>query len=280
MLREGGKLTRRRKHMQTQKRKGIDRSNTIYLALRQAIIEQALEPGAKLPEDAIGERFGVSRTIVRHALGRLASEGLAELRPNRGASVAKPSWAEARDIYEIRMTVERMVMQRLAGNLSKIQITRLGTHVDQEEMARGGDERRSIRLATEFHIMLAEMTASDTLTQYVTQLASRCGLILALYSRPHSSECAVSEHRDVIEALVQGDHAKATEVMDHHLHAVIGRALAAGEPSEPRDIRDILTPYVQAESGLEVGDVKTSAKERTSVSVFPDRREVPRSKSL
>ncbi len=227
------------------KRKGIDRSKAIYLALRQAIIEQALEPGAKLPEDAIGERFGVSRTIVRHALGRLASEGLAELRPNRGASVAKPTWEEAQDIFEIRVTIERMVMRRLVGSLSKAQISALKAHVDQEENARGGPEQRSIRLATEFHILLAEMTGSSALTQYVTQLSSRCGLILALYSRPHSSECAVSEHRDIIEALVHGDHAKAAEAMDHHLHAVVGRALVAEEPNEARDIRDILTPYVE-----------------------------------
>jgi hypothetical protein len=46
---------------------GIDRAGQIYRALRHAIIEQALEPGAKLPEDSIGERFGASRTIVRHA---------------------------------------------------------------------------------------------------------------------------------------------------------------------------------------------------------------------
>jgi DNA-binding GntR family transcriptional regulator len=267
--------------MAAEKRKGIDRSNAIYFALRQAIIEQALEPGAKLPEDAIGGRFGVSRTIVRHALGRLASEGLAELRPNRGASVAKPTWEEAQDVFEIRVTIERMVVQRLAGSLSKAQITSLKAHVDQEEKARGGPEQRSIRLATEFHILLAEMTGSGALTQYVTQLASRCGLILALYSRPHSSECAVNEHRDIIEALIRGDHAKASEAMDHHLHAVVGRALTAGEPSEVRDIRDILTPYVEkshdeTKSGSEIEVIGARTKSwRTPLS----KREAPRSRA-
>jgi regulatory GntR family protein len=47
-------------------------------ALRRAILEQALEPGAKLPEDAVGEQFGVSRTIARRALERLAAEELGE----------------------------------------------------------------------------------------------------------------------------------------------------------------------------------------------------------
>jgi DNA-binding GntR family transcriptional regulator len=72
-----------------------DRGSAIYRALRHAIIAQALMPGAKLPEDTIGEQFGVSRTIVRNALAKLAAEGLVELRRNRGAAVAAPSWDEA-----------------------------------------------------------------------------------------------------------------------------------------------------------------------------------------
>ena len=94
------------------------RAAAIYRALRHAIIEQALEPGAKLPEDAIGERFGVSRTLVRHALGQLAAEGLVELRRNRGAAVARPSWDEARDIFDVRRGLERLVVLRLAGQLT------------------------------------------------------------------------------------------------------------------------------------------------------------------
>ena len=65
------------------------------------------QPGAKLPEDAIGERFGASRTIVRHVLGQLAAEGLVELRRNRGAAVATPSWNEARDVFDVRLGSRR-----------------------------------------------------------------------------------------------------------------------------------------------------------------------------
>ena len=96
-----------------------DRAGLIYRALRHAIIEQALAPGAKLPEDAIGERFGASRTIVRAALGQLAAEGLVELRRNRGAAVATPAWEEARDTFDVRLGLERLVMARLAGRLTR-----------------------------------------------------------------------------------------------------------------------------------------------------------------
>jgi DNA-binding GntR family transcriptional regulator len=68
----------------------MNRSEQICAALRTAILERALLPGMKLPEDTLGERFRSSRTIVRQALERLAAEGLVELRRNRGAVVATP----------------------------------------------------------------------------------------------------------------------------------------------------------------------------------------------
>jgi DNA-binding GntR family transcriptional regulator len=61
----------------------LTRSGAVYRTLKRAILEQAVPPGAKLPEDSIGERLGVSRTLVREALLRLSTEGLVELRPNR-----------------------------------------------------------------------------------------------------------------------------------------------------------------------------------------------------
>ena len=97
-----------------------DKVSVICRALRRAIIEQALEPGTKLPEDSLGERFGVSRTIARHALGQLAAEGLVELRRNRIAVVATPSWQEARDAFDIRIELERLVVRQLAGKLTKM----------------------------------------------------------------------------------------------------------------------------------------------------------------
>src|ERR1700759_2795928 len=221
-----------------------DRTGQICRALRHAIMEQALSPGAKLPEDAIGERFGPSRTIVRHALGQLAAEGLVELRRNRGAVVATPAWEEARDIFDIRLGLERLVMSRLPGPPQAQQIAQLKAHVADEERARGENEPLSIRLATEFHIVLANITRSASIARYCREGSSRFGLILALYSRPHSSECAVSEHRAVIDALVAGDAEAAIKVMDNHLEAVANRALIMPQVRKSRELSDILDSYV------------------------------------
>lgn len=226
---------------------GSDKVQTICRALRRAIIEQALEPGAKLPEDALGERFGVSRTIARHALGQLAAEGLVELRRNRIAVVATPSWQDARDAFDIRIELERLVVRQLAGRLTKSQIAALKTHVDAEEAARNGPDAVSIRLATEFHILLAQMTNSPILVRYVSEVAYRCCLTLSMFSRPHSSECAINEHRQLIAALAAGDEAKVMSLMHSHLDSVASRALVAPAPPRGRDLLDILAPYADEE---------------------------------
>jgi DNA-binding GntR family transcriptional regulator len=224
---------------------GGPRVLAVYRALRRAILEQALRPGLKLPEDSIGEQLGVSRTLVREAFGRLAIEGLVELKPNRGAFVAYPSLEEARDVFEVRSALERQVVANLAGRLKEAQIATLESHVQRENEVQGRDGPESIRLAGEFHILLAEMTGNALLNRYVQEVSSRCSLILAIYGRPHSSECAVSEHRQLIEALKSGDAAKAERLMHHHLEAVASRALLAQRSEQ--DIADLLAPYAKSE---------------------------------
>jgi DNA-binding GntR family transcriptional regulator len=219
------------------------RISQICEALRRAIIEQALKPGTKLPEDAIGERFGVGRTIARQALAQLVSEGLVEHKRNKGAEVATPSWEEARDLFDLRLSLERLVMKRLAGNLSKEQIATLRQHIAKEGAASNTREVLSVRLATEFHTILAEMTGSPVLIRYVQEVCRRCGLTLTLYARPHSSECAINEHIEIVNALESGDAEIAGRLMHDHLEQVASRALISPVATQPPSLMEMLAPY-------------------------------------
>jgi DNA-binding GntR family transcriptional regulator len=102
---------------------------------------------------------------------RIFSQALVELRRNRIAVVATPSWQEARDAFDVRIELERPVVRQLAGKLTKAQIAALYSHVDAEDAARDGPDAVSIRLATEFHILLASMTNSPILVRYVSEVA-------------------------------------------------------------------------------------------------------------
>jgi DNA-binding GntR family transcriptional regulator len=221
------------------------RAQAVHRALKRAILDQALSPGSKLPEDSIGERLGVSRTLVREALVRLSEEGLVELRPNRGAVVARPSLEEGHDLFRTRLALERLVAETLSGQLTKAQELELAAHIAAEEAARKRDDAASIRLAGEFHTLLASMTGNATLIRYVNELVARSSLILALYGRPHSSECAVSEHGEILAALKAGDTETAVRSMVHHLESITTRALLPKE--ERTDIRDLLARYAAAE---------------------------------
>ncbi|OYX12806.1 MAG: hypothetical protein B7Z15_09290 [Rhizobiales bacterium 32-66-8] len=213
-----------------------ERVDTIYEALRLAILEQVLQPGTKLPEDAIGEQFGASRTVVRRALELLAGEELVDIRPNRGAVVAKPS-LEA---------VEQMVVRRLCGRLTPADVARLEAQIEAEERAHHDGRPEYIRHAAEFHVVLAEMCGSPMLLRYMRQLVGRSALILGLYGRPRWTNCSVQEHRDLVKALAAGDLTIVDRMMHDHLDAVLSRALDAASGDRERGIRDLLAPYAEA----------------------------------
>lgn len=221
------------------------KSDAVYRTLKRAILDQALAAGTKLPEDSIGERLGVSRTIVRQALARLNGEGLIEQRPHKGACVAQPSLQDGRDIFAVRQALENLVVDTLAGKLTPQQIRQLEAHVEAEDTAKSNNTANSIQLAGEFHVLLAQLTDNDVLSRYVTELVSRSSLILSLYGRPHSSDCAVSEHREIIRALADGDGKKACSLMGEHIDAITTRALLKGNPE--KDFPDLLVAYAKAE---------------------------------
>lgn len=215
-------------------------TDTVHSLLRRAIIEQALRPGLRLPEDTVGEQFGVSRTIVRHALVRLENEGLVTTRRNRGAFVAQPSRDEAQQIFEVRLCLENEVIRKLCHKMPASGYDQLEAHVRSEHRARGRDGPVSIRLAGEFHVLLAELTGNAVLARYVREVVSRCSLILSMYARSHSSDCAVDDHTQIIEAIRRGDHDRAVTIMGHHLGAVEQRAELVPHAD---NIRSILSHY-------------------------------------
>ena len=227
------------------KKSTTSKSDAVYRALKRAILDQALAAGTKLPEDSIGERLGVSLSIVRQALARLNGEGLVELRAHKGACVAQPSLQDGRDIFAVRQALEALVVDTLAGRLTPQQVKQLEAHVDAEDAARAANSSHSIQLAGEFHVLLAHLTDNDMLARYVTELVSRSSLILSLYGRPHSSDCAVSEHREIIHALVKGDKKTACSLMSEHISAITTRALLKTDSG--KDFPDLLAAYAKAE---------------------------------
>ncbi len=230
-----------------------------YEALRRAIIEQAIAPGTRLPEDELAVQFGVSRTPIRAVLARLQSEGLVHAGPRRTATVAEPSLAEGRKVFEVRRALEREAVNQVAKRWTPACACRLEDIVKQEEQARQSrDSAAAIRLAGDFHLALADMADNFLLHRYLAETVSRCSVILAVHSRPHSEDCAISEHRDIIDKLNAG--AGAADAMDAHIDAIVQRASLDTGERQPAPLSEVLSRYA---AGLEQQPAPKAAARKT-----------------
>ncbi|MDB5029058.1 MAG: Transcriptional regulator associated with Tricarboxylic transport, partial [Candidatus Eremiobacteraeota bacterium] len=91
--------------------------------LRALITDGALRPGSRIDERELCERFGISRTPLREALKVLASEGLVELLPHRGARVSRLSDHELRDAFEIVSALEALAGELACQRITEEQLT-------------------------------------------------------------------------------------------------------------------------------------------------------------
>lgn len=186
-----------------------------------SIAERRLRPGVQLKEEQLASIFNVSRARIRQALSVLQRDGLVTIVPNRGAFVSKPSVEEARDVFFVRRTVERCVVERLCKSVSKADLKRLREHVAKERIANTQDITTDIiKLSGGFHLLLAETVGSDFLFTTMRDLISRSSLITAVYRNNNRFNCGPDEHAEIVEAIAANDAEKAIHLMAHHLEHV------------------------------------------------------------
>ncbi len=132
-------------------------SRKVYEALRSKVMRLTLAPGSALDESQFCRSFKVSRTPVREALIRLASEGLVELHPNRGARVSPIEFVDVVDHYEamdvfLPVACHFAAVRRTSADLARIKsaLARLRAAVARK------DSSGIIRGNYEFHSAIAD----------------------------------------------------------------------------------------------------------------------------
>lgn len=193
-------------------------AEAIAARITNAMIEHRLPPGAKLGEVALGEIFGVSRTKVRQALIRLAQEKLVTLQPARGAYVAQPDAREAREIFDARRVIERVLIERFAASATREQLALLRDHVQRErESIATGDIAARNRLLGEFHVLVAGMAGNQVIANMLRELVRRSSLATLHFQNSRSATCSSDEHVALAEAVRRRDAIGAVRLMDEHL---------------------------------------------------------------
>ena len=198
-----------------------DTTRRIADSIVTAIVERRLMPGTKLAEQKIADIFQVSRTLVRQALNQLSRDKLVTLAPGRGARVAEPSVAEARQVFEVRRMLETAMIRRAASELAPAQLADLRAHLKAEhEAIQRTDVSGRTRLLADFHVVIAAMLGNGVLGAMLGELVSRSSLIALMFQSAHSAEHSYEEHVAIVDALEKRDPRAAVKLMESHLHSV------------------------------------------------------------
>ncbi|MCF1485194.1 GntR family transcriptional regulator [Agrobacterium vitis] len=201
-----------------------DVTERIRITLATAIGEGALKPGVKILEDAIADHFGVSRTVVRGALGVLESDHLLERKKNRGTFVAEPGIEEAKALFEARRKLEHVILELVIDRATVDQLDALEKLTDEEEhIHHHGDEKSKNVLSGKFHVVLAELGGNAVMTEMLSKIVARLSLVMSLYEEERKDDCGADHHRLIVSAIKAKDLAKAQQLMDHHLADIEGR---------------------------------------------------------
>jgi len=227
-------------------RKTIDDA-TIYDSVYTAIVEHVIMPGTKLPEDVLAKAFGVSRTRIRKVLLALAHESLVTLQHNRGASVTKPSVAEAREVFAARRVIETGIAAELARRITPEQVAQMRRFVAHEHEAETTRDRRTaIKLAGEFHMELVKLLDNASLAGFLRALISRTSLIVAIYEAPGNAMCSHEEHGILLDRMQARDVAGAVAYMEEHLVRLEDGLDLAAAKRRPVDLQDVFTRLATA----------------------------------
>lgn len=191
----------------------------IVTRLRDMIIEGELLPGARIHEAQMGTQLGVSRTPLREALKYLASEGLVELVPSKGAVVKQFGAKEAQDMLLVVKAMEELAGKLACEGGSNADIAHVRALHDAMMRAYGrGDRLEYFKLNQTIHSAIVAASGNVALINLHALLQSRLKRVRFVgHEGPDKWAAAVAEHEEMIRALEARDSAALSAVLGTHL---------------------------------------------------------------
>jgi len=181
-----------------------------------AIEQGELQPGERLQEIRLAEKFGISRTPIREALHRLETLGLAEPGPGRGLVVAKLSYERLRQLFAVREGLERLAMQLAVASASDEEIALLQDMLNTEQSLT--DSKALHDHNRMFHRQIYRSTHNPYLNEMLDNLRIHLSLLRGTtYALPDRTEEARREHKAIVDALARRDSVAAQEAACEHI---------------------------------------------------------------
>jgi DNA-binding GntR family transcriptional regulator len=191
-----------------------NRRADIASTLRQRIVNGHYPPGIKLVEQELAAEFKVSRPLVREILTDLDSQGLVEKRPNRGTTVRRIDAEALLAIMEIREVIEGLAARLAAGKSKPEDWRELETAfgAEAEKMVANQEFERYLELVGAFREQMVRLADNEELSKLIYSLFAKITIAQRrIVILPGRMEQAITEHREVLAALVAGDPDRAEE---------------------------------------------------------------------
>jgi DNA-binding GntR family transcriptional regulator len=198
---------------------GMRRAEALRDQLEQDIVTGHFKPGERLDEQSLATRFGVSRTPIREALMQLASAGMVELQPRRGAFVANLGFKEIIERFETMAALEGMCGALAARRITDDQRSKLvEAHEACTAEAKNGASDSYYYANERFHQIIYEACHNTYLAEQARQLHTRLKPYRRLQLRArHRVSNSLAEHQKIVEAILAGDSAKAEQRLRAHI---------------------------------------------------------------
>jgi DNA-binding GntR family transcriptional regulator len=219
------------------------KSDFAYTQLRVKILAGEFHPGQVLNQATLARTIGISTTPLREALRRLKSEGLVELDAHRDARVTELSPEEARDLLEVRRSLDPLAVSLAAERRTKNDIKEIRDAAEDLEPLRHGFGVDDLIAHRRFHSALYRASHNELLIATLDGLWDKADRYrrVGLPEERADEERAdkASEHARLAECVIAGDAEGAAAVMHQHIATSLGaraarRMGAPASPSTPR----------------------------------------------
>ncbi|HXG26144.1 MAG TPA: GntR family transcriptional regulator [Candidatus Binatia bacterium] len=187
----------------------------VYLSLKRWIVDGTLVPGERVRDTELAERLGVSRMPVREALNRLADEGFVETAANRWTRVALLDPDEARRIYPIVWSLERLAVGLGGPRLGKAELNAMAAaNARLRDAIDRGDPLEASRADNNFHEVYIEAADNPELARILASLKVKLRRLEAAYfGGSLTASRSVEEHEDLLAALSAGEFERAADAV-------------------------------------------------------------------
>lgn len=188
--------------------------------LRLMIIEGVLTAGEKVPEKALCEKLGVSRTPMREALKVLAADGLLNLEPNKGARVRIITAEDLEEVFPLMGALESLAGELACKHISDAQIAEIRSEHNQMLLEfENSNMPNYFKHNEKIHQLIMAAAANTTLTDMYRSLSLRIrsGRYIANMS-PARWQQAVDEHEEMLVALSNRDGVELGAILKRHLN--------------------------------------------------------------